>query len=423
MNTVNNGSEAEKYIIKKVFEKISGKDFKKFSANDRQKIIEKIVSDIADMEKILLTAPELSKLSEKINEDGFGLGPISLLMSDPEITEVMINDHDEVYIEKKGKIEEIQMKFRDSSHIRNLVDKILGPLGLRVDESHPMVDARLKDGSRINIVLSPVSLKDIVVTIRKFKEDIVDIERLISEGTVDRRVGEFLAKCVRNKANILVGGGTGTGKTTLLNILSGFLPESERIITIEETMELKFTHKNLVRMETRPPNMEGNGEISIRDLVRNSLRMRPDRIIVGEIRGVEAIDVLQAMNTGHSGSMTTIHANSPEDVITRLETMLLLSGNNLDPSTSQRIISTSIDLIIQLKKTGDGDRILSKISEVLHQKRGPGKEIKLEIRDIAVLDGEINIESTTDCKTVSNDKKKNRWIFYDHKPAFLEERR
>ena len=407
MNPVNNGSETEKYIIKKVFEKISGKDFKKFSVTDRQKVIEKIVCDIADMEKILLTVPELSKLSGKINEDGFGLGPISILMSDPEITEVMINDHDEVYIEKRGKIEKIQMKFRNSAHIRNLVDKILGPLGLRVDESHPMVDARLKDGSRINIVLSPVSLKDIVVTIRKFKEDMVDIEKLIREETVNRKIGDFLAKSVQNKANILIGGGTGTGKTTLLNILSGFLPEGERIITIEETMELRFTHKNLVRMETRPPNMEGNGEISIRDLVRNSLRMRPDRIIVGEIRGVEAIDVLQVMNTGHNGSMTTIHANSPKDVITRLETMLLLSGNNLDPSTSQRIIATSVDLIIQLKKTVGGNRILSKISEVLYQKEGPGKEIKLEIRDIAVLDREI----------------KNRWIFYDHIPAFLEERR
>ena len=423
MNTVNNGSETEKYIIKKVFEKISGKDFKKFSAPDRQKVIEKIVSDIADMEKILLTARELSKLSGKINEDGFGLGPISLLMSDPEITEVMINDHDEVYIEKNGKIEKIQLKFRDSSHIRNLIDKILGPLGLRVDESHPMVDARLKDGSRINIVLSPVCLKDIVVTIRKFKEDIVDTERLIDEGTIDRRIGDFLAECVQRKANILVSGGTGTGKTTLLNILSGFLPKSERIITIEETMELKFTHKNLVRMETRPPNMEGNGEISIRDLVRNSLRMRPDRIIVGEIRGVEAIDVLQAMNTGHSGSMTTIHANSPKDVITRLETMLLLSGNNLDPSTAQRIIATSIDLVIQLKKTGGGDRILSKISEVIHQERGPGREIKLETRDIAVLDGGKDSESAVDCKKAGNEKIKNQWVFCDHIPVFLEERR
>ncbi|MFC2159117.1 CpaF family protein [Actinomycetota bacterium] len=407
MNPVNNSRETEKYIIKKVFEKISGKDFKKFSAADRQKVIEKIVSDIADMEKILLTAPELSRLSGKINEDGFGLGPISLLMSDPEITEIMINDHDEVYIEKKGKIEKIQMKFRDSTHIRNLADKILGPLGLRLDESHPMVDARLKDGSRINIVLSPVSLKDIVVTIRRFKEDIVDIEKLIKEGTVNRKIGSFLARCVQNKANILIGGGTGTGKTTLLNILSGFLPKSERIITIEETMELRFTHKNLVRMETRPPNMEGNGEICIRDLVRNSLRMRPDRIIVGEIRGVEAIDVLQAMNTGHNGSMTTIHANSPKDVITRLETMLLLSGNNLDPCTSQRIIATSVDLIIQLEKTVDGNRVLSRISEVLYQKGGPGKKIKLEIRDIAIFDGGI----------------KNRWVFYDHMPAFLKERR
>lgn len=423
MNLLSNGGETEKYIIKKVFEKISGKDFKKFSTADRQKVIEKIVSDIADMEKILLTAPELSMLSGKINEDGFGLGPISLLMSDPEITEVMINDYDEVYIEKKGKIKKIQLKFRDSSHIRNLTDKILGPLGLRVDESHPMVDARLKDGSRINIVLSPVCLKDIVVTIRKFKEDIVDTERLIREGTIDRRIGDFLAKCVQRKVNILVGGGTGTGKTTLLNILSGFLPESERIITIEETMELKFTHKNLVRMETRPPNMEGNGEISIRDLVRNSLRMRPDRIIVGEIRGVEAIDVLQVMNTGHSGSMTTIHANSPEDVITRLETMLLLSGNNLDPSTAQRIIATSIDIIIQLKKTGDGNRILSKISEVIHQKRDSGRELKLEIRDIAVLDEGKDTETAVDCKRAGNEKMKNQWVFCDYVPAFLEEKR
>ncbi len=407
MNPVNNSSETEKYIIKKVFDNISGKDLEKFSATDRQKVIEKIVGDIADTEKILLTSPELSMLSGKINEDGFGLGPISLLMSDPEITEIMINDHDEVYIEKRGKIKKIQMKFRDNRHIRNLVDKILGPLGLRVDESHPMVDARLKDGSRINIVLSPVSLKDIVVTIRKFKKDIVDIERLIKEGTADRKVGDFLAKCVQNKANILIAGGTGVGKTTLLNILSGFLPESERIITIEEIMELRFAHKNLVRMETRPPNMEGNGEISIRDLVRNSLRMRPDRIIVGEIRGVEAIDVLQAMNTGHSGSMTTIHANSPKDVIMRLETMLLLSGNNLDPSTSQRMIATSIDIIIQLKKVVDGNRVISKISEVLHHKRGQGKEMRLEIRDIAVLDEGI----------------KNQWIFYDHIPAFLEEKR
>jgi pilus assembly protein CpaF len=423
MNPLSNGSKTEKYIIKKVFEKISGKDFKKFSVIDRQKIIEKIVSDIADTEKILLTTLELSKLSEKINEDGFGFGPINLLMKDPEITEIMINDYDDVYIEKKGKIEKIQMKFRDSKHIRNLVDKILGPLGLRVDESHPMVDARLKDGSRINIVLSPVSMKDIVVTIRKFKEDIVDIERLIREGTLNKRIGAFLAKCVLNKANILIGGGTGTGKTTLLNILSRFLPESERIITIEETMELRITHKNLVRMETRPPNMEGNGEINIKNLVRNSLRMRPDRIIVGEIRGVEAIDVLQAMNTGHSGSMTTIHANSPKDVITRLETMLLLSGNNLDTSTSKRIIATSIDLIIQLKKTVNGDRVISKISEVIYQKRSPGEEIRLEIKDIAVLNEEKNIKSVIKCKKLSNEKIKNRWIFYNHKPVFLEEKR
>ncbi len=423
MNSLNAGGGSEKYIIKKVLEKISGKDFKKFSPPDRHKIIEKIVGDIADGEKILLTAPELSKLAGKINEDGFGLGPISMLINDPCITEIMINDHEEVYIEENGIIKKIQMKFRDSSHIRNLVDKILGPLGLRVDESHPMVDARLDDGSRINVVLSPVSLKDIVVTIRKFKEDMVNMESLISEGTMDKGIGDFLARCVQNKVNILVSGGTGTGKTTLLNILSGFLPDNERIITIEETLELKFKHENLVRMETRPPNMEGSGEISIRDLVRNSLRMRPDRIIVGEIRGPEAIDVLQAMNTGHSGSMTTIHANTPKDVITRLETMILLSGYNLDPSTAQRIIATSVDMIIQLKKTIDGNRVLSRISEVIYREGEPGERMILKIRDIAVLDPGISTDAGIDPKKMHKRKAGKRWIFTDCKPGFLEEKR
>jgi len=423
MNSLNAGGGSEKYIIKKVLEKISGKDFKKFSTPDRHKIIEKIVGDIADGEKILLTAPELSKLAGKINEDGFGLGPISMLINDPCITEIMINDHEEVYIEENGIIKKIQMKFRDSSHIRNLVDKILGPLGLRVDESHPMVDARLDDGSRINVVLSPVSLKDIVVTIRKFKEDMVSMESLISEGTMDKGIGDFLARCVQNKVNILVSGGTGTGKTTLLNILSGFLPDNERIITIEETLELKFKHENLVRMETRPHNMEGSGEISIRDLVRNSLRMRPDRIIVGEIRGPEAIDVLQAMNTGHSGSMTTIHANTPKDVITRLETMILLSWYNLGPSTAQRIIATSVDMIIQLKKTVDGNRVLSRISEVIYREGEPGERMILKIRDIAVLDPGISTDAGIDPKKMHKRKAGKRWIFTDCKPEFLEEKR
>ena len=423
MNSLNAGRGTEKYITKAVLEKISGKEFKKFSPQDRHKIIKKIVSDIADSEKILLTVPELSELADKINEDGFGLGPISMLINDPEITEIMINDHDEVYIEEKGTIRRIQMKFRDSSHIRNLVDKILGPLGLRVDESHPMVDARLDDGSRINVVLSPVSLKDIVVTIRKFKEDMVSMESLISEGTIDKRIRDFLAHCVKNKANFLVSGGTGTGKTTLLNILSGFIPDNERIITIEETLELKFRHENLVRMETRPPNMEGSGEISIRDLVRNSLRMRPDRIIVGEIRGPEAIDVLQAMNTGHSGSMTTIHANSPKDVITRLETMILLSGYNLDPLTAQRIIATSIDMIIQLKKEVDGSRVLSRISEVISLEGGPGGKRVLEIKDIAVFDPESNGAVNIDLNKKQNRKTGNRWVFADRTPVFLEEKR
>jgi pilus assembly protein CpaF len=423
MNSVNAGGGMEKLIIKEVLEKISGKDFQKFSSVDRHRIIEKIIGDIADGEKILLTDAQLSKLAGKINEDGFGLGPISMLIGDPQITEIMINGPDEVYIEENGIIKRIQMKFAGSSHIRNIVDKILGPLGLRVDESHPMVDARLGDGSRINVIINPITPKDIVVTIRKFKEDMVNMESLVSEGTMDKKIGDFLAHCVKNKVNILIGGGTGTGKTTLLNILSGFLPISERIITIEETLELRFKHENLVRMETRPSNMEGSGEISIRDLVRNSLRMRPDRIIVGEIRGPEAVDVLQAMNTGHSGSMTTIHANTPKDMITRLETMILLSGYNLDPATAQRIIATSVDMIIQLKKTIDGSRVLSGISEVICRDGGGGEKMILETRDIAVLDPGINRKAGIDSKNTRKGKDVNRWIFTDSAPGFLEEAR
>ncbi|MCD4669376.1 MAG: Flp pilus assembly complex ATPase component TadA [Actinomycetia bacterium] len=376
--------DIEKRIRQRLYEKIQGKEFLQFPIADRQEVLEKIIRDIADGENILLSGDELQAITLKFDEDGFDLGPISILMKDLSVTEIMINDFDEIYIEKDGRLLKQKIEFKDSRHIKNIVDKILGPLGLRVDESHPMTDARLEDGSRINVVLNPISTNDIVVTIRKFKDDMKNMGQLIEAGSLSYKIGQFLIACVRKKLNLLVSGGTGTGKTTLLNVLSEFLPESERIITIEETLELRFAHQNLIRLEARTGNIEGMGEISIRDLVRNSLRMRPDRIIVGEIRGSEAVDVLQAMNTGHSGSMTTIHANSPGDAITRLETMILLSGYNIDPLTAERIIATSLNMIVHLRKTDNGKRIIDRISEVIYRQSTAGKDGPiLCIKDIA----------------------------------------
>jgi len=385
MTSIEDNEAVEKIVRQKLFNKIQGKDFIKLPEADRREIIRKMISDIVDDEDIILPGNELDIMAIKFEQDSFDLGPISILMRDPSVTEIMINDFDEIYIEKEGRLLKHDIEFRDSRHIRNIVDKILGPLGLKIDESNPMVDARLEDGSRINVVVSPVCTKDIIVTIRKFKSDLMTMNQLIESGSLSYEVGEFLSECVVRKANIIISGGTGTGKTTLLNILSDFLPEYERIVTIEETLELKLKHRNTVRLEARTENIEGKGRISIRDLVRNALRMRPDRIIIGEIRGSEAVDVLQAMNTGHRGSMTTIHANSPEDVITRLETMILLSGYNIDPVTAKRIIATSLNIIVHLRKTGNGVRIIERISRVTNNKNVNGIDHSLlDIKDISI---------------------------------------
>jgi pilus assembly protein CpaF len=383
--TVDTGVEDR--IRKELFSRIQGKDFLQFPLPDRRRVIQKIIKDIADTNNIVLPDQELNTMAKRIDEDSFDVGPISYLLKDPAVTEIMINDFERVYIEKEGMITRESVGFKDNRHIKNIVEKILGPLGLRVDESNPMVDARLDDGSRINVVISPVSKNDIVVTIRKFKDDMKSMDQLIQADSLSRDMAEFLSDCVRRKINILVSGGTGTGKTTLLNLLSASIDEEERIVTVEETLELRFDHKNLVRLEARPPNIEGRGEVAIRDLVRNSLRMRPGRIIVGEIRGSEAVDVLQAMNTGHSGSMTTIHANSPLDAITRLETMLLISGHSISPFTAERIIATSLDMIVHLEKTGNGQRVVHRVSEVLYRTgvKKEGERI-IRIEDIAITE-------------------------------------
>ncbi|GAH91635.1 unnamed protein product, partial [marine sediment metagenome] len=326
---------------------------------------------------------------------------------------------DEVYIEEDDAIRKTEIIFRDNNHIRNLVDKILSPLGLRVDESSPMVDARLKNGSRINVVLNPITINDVVVTIRRFKKNIMDIESLKKEGTINKKVADFIKICVKSKLNIIVSGATSTGKTTFLNIISNFIQPDERIVTIEETLELNLNLPHVIKLESRPPNLEGKGEITIRDLVRNSLRMRPDRIVVGEIRGAEAVDVLQAMNTGHSGSMTTVHSNSPKDLVTRLETMILMSGLNSNPSTARRMIASSIDMIIHLGKLKNGRRILLRVSELLNKNEFIGNNTVLGVKDIfkyKAEDAGINDNENNE----NNESCRGDIVYTGYTPTFMD---
>ncbi len=384
------------YLSKKISKMIKAEDFSKLLPEERLKRIEKYLKEIVDEKKIIISQKEIYRLAGEINEDSFGFGPVSFLINDEKITEIMINNFNQVYIEENDVIKKTDITFRDNNHIRNMVDKILSPLGLRLDESSPMVDARLKNGSRINVVLSPVTVNDVVVTIRKFKKNIMDINSLEKAGTINKKIADFIEVCVKNRLNIIVSGATSTGKTTFLNVISNFIPPDERIVTIEETLELNLNLPHIIKLESRSPNLEDKGEITIRDLVRNSLRMRPDRIIVGEIRGAEAVDVLQAMNTGHSGSMTTVHSNSPRDLISRLETMILMSKLNLTPATARRMISASIDLIIHLGKLKNGKRMLLKISELINKDESIGSNTILEVKDIfRYRDGNNEISSTT----------------------------
>lgn len=399
-------------IYKELAAKIDIYNLERMEEKARFKIIEKTFFEILDGEKILLSDKDTKIILNQIFEESFGYGPISALMKDEEVTEIMINNYDDIFIEKSGLIQRADISFNSNAHVKNFIEKVLSPLGLRIDESCPMADARLKDGSRINVVIKPVSLNDIVVSIRKFKKKLKDIDDLIKENTLNSEISDFIKLCVENKANIIISGATSTGKTTVLNIISNFIPEKERIITIEDTFEINLSHENIVRLESRIPNIEGKGEITIRDLVRNSLRMRPDRIIVGEIRGVEAIDVLQAMNTGHNGSMTTVHANSPKDLISRLETMLIMSGLNLNPPSARRIISSSVNIIIHLERLKDGSRIISKISEILNGNEVIGENTEIVIKDIFNYERNENKDKHL--------KSKNNFKFSGYIPSFLK---
>ena len=300
----------------------------------------------------------------EVAADLLGYGPLNPLLEDPSVTEIMCNSYDDIWVERSGRIEHTSASFIDEGHFRQVIEKIVVSVGRRIDENSPMVDARLPDGSRVNVVVPPVSVYSPVLTIRRFPEDPFQVKDLINFGTISMDLALFLEACVAAKLNIVVSGGTGTGKTTLLNVVSSFLPDNERIITIEDAAELRLHKPHVVSLESRPANIEGSGYIAIRDLVRNALRMRPDRIIVGEVRGPEALDMLQAMNTGHEGSLTTVHCNSPRDALSRLETMVLMAGYDLPLRAIRQQIASAIDLIVHLDRLGDGSRRVTVVTEI-----------------------------------------------------------
>jgi pilus assembly protein CpaF len=316
-------------------------------------------------ENIVLTRPERQRLFTQIADEIVGFGPLQPLIDDKNITEIMVNGHKNVYVERSGKIERVPITFESNEHVMRIIDRIVAPLGRRVDESSPFVDARLPDGSRVNVVIPPISLVGPTITIRMFSKDPITVEQLIGFGSLTAESVQFLQACVQSNLNVVISGGTGSGKTTLLNVLSSFIPADQRIVTIENAAELQMRQEHVVTLETRPPNIEGKGEINAQQMVVNSLRMRPDRIIVGEIRAGEALDMLQAMNTGHEGSMTTAHANSPRDVIARIETMTLMAGYDLPIRAIREQISSAIDLIVHVDRMRDGSRRVVNVTEIV----------------------------------------------------------
>lgn len=327
--------------------------------------VRQTLQEVISTEQTPLSHADRARISQEISDEILGHGPIEPLLRDSEVTEIMVNGADQIFIERAGKIEGVDARFSSEAHLRRVIDKIVARVGRRIDESSPLVDARLPDGSRVNAVVPPVALDGALLTIRKFSEDPFSASDLIAFGTITPGVRDFLDACVRGRRNIIISGGTGSGKTTTLNVISSFIPDDERIVTIEDAAELRLQQRHVLRMESRPPNIEGRGHIAIRDLVKNSLRMRPDRIVVGEVRDGAALDMLQAMNTGHDGSITTVHANSPRDALARLETMVLMAGLDLPVRAIRDQVSSAVDLVIQQARLKDGSRRVVQISEVV----------------------------------------------------------
>ena len=326
--------------------------------------IRRILEDMVAAEAIPVSRADRDRLVMEVQHEVFGLGPLETLMKDPEISDILVNSSSQIYVERYGKLEKTDVRFRDDAHLMQIIERIVTRVGRRVDESSPMVDARLADGSRVNAIIPPLALDGPVLSIRRFGVERLTVNDLIQFNSIPPQIAEVAAACVKSRLNMLVSGGTGAGKTTLLNCLSNFIPDNERIVTIEDSAELKLQQDHIVRLETRPANIEGQGAVSARDLVRNALRMRPDRIVIGEVRGGEALDMMQAMNTGHDGSISTVHANSARDALSRLETMMLMAGINLPERALREQVASALDVIVQLTRLSDGSRKVVEFAEV-----------------------------------------------------------
>src|SRR5215211_530800 len=337
-----------------------------FEVEDRGAVRSRVEFEIGDQlaQEKGLAGEDRRRLAAEIADDIFGYGPLERLLADASVSEIMVNGPKDIWIERAGRLSQTTLTFTDASHLRRIITKMVGQIGRRIDESSPLVDARLPDGSRVNAIIPPLSLSGPLVTIRKFSKKRLHLNDLIRLGTLSSETVDFLQRCVEAELNILVSGGTGTGKTTLLNAMSTAIPDADRILTIEDAAELRLNQRHVLRLEARPKNIEGEGEVSIRELVRNSLRMRPDRIIVGEVRGAEALDMLQAMNTGHDGSLCTVHANTPRDALARIETMVLMAGYELPVRAIRQQVASALDLIVHLERLEDGSRRVTAITEV-----------------------------------------------------------
>ncbi len=326
--------------------------------------VSRLVEELIAAENAPLSAGERERLIGEVRHELFGLGPLEPLLADPDVSDILVNSPKQVYIERRGKLELTNVEFKDDEHLMRVIERIVSTVGRRIDESSPMVDARLQDGSRVNAIIPPLALDGPVLSIRRFGAEPLRMSSLIEKNALTKDMADMFEMCVNARLNILISGGTGAGKTTLLNALSAYIPENERIVTIEDSAELQLQQPHVVRLETRPPNIEGRGEVTQRELVKNALRMRPDRIVIGEVRGGEAIDMLQAMNTGHDGSLTTVHANTPRDALARLETMIQMTGMRLSDRAMRQQIASALDLVIQAARLSDGTRRVTSISEI-----------------------------------------------------------